>query len=159
MPIELTREIRELRVAIARDMIAQLDANRVHLTTGYYLRYFRDYVNLTGDLRDHLAVIQEHCDPCLLGFALLSKARVRAVPMARLVAGVVSYAHMDRETVVELLADVFDADTLTLMECVFEGRTFQATPGPTRTTRSSRPASSTAGSSLTNLALVPWRRS
>lgn len=119
--MELTREIRDKRVAIARDIIKQIDTQAILLQTGSYLATIKIDPPIDGDLQEHVDLIQQNCTACMLGAALLSKARLfNGVPMRRLDRNRRGGIDLDREPIVDLLGEVFDRGTLNLLESAFE---------------------------------------
>jgi hypothetical protein len=128
MPAPPTAEARAMRVAIARDVLAQLDREDVplDLTTTMYLsgRLAGPY---EPELRDCVDRVQAGCTVCLLAACVLSRARLYGgVPTAAFRLGVhhtegtegLSLA-AGRLRVVGALADVFDRDTLDAVEAAF----------------------------------------
>ena len=139
----LTQEIRDRRVAVAEDVLLQLDRTDVPLRVGGEPGYIcgepgyisgvdhtgsaaYEGLNLDGNLKDQVDIVQRNCTVCAMGALLLSKARLLdEVPMADL-----AYKHREvedriifigRADTVRLLKDTFDADTLTRAEAFFEG--------------------------------------
>jgi hypothetical protein len=124
--VEPTPEIRAMRVAVARDVLAQLDREDVRggLVLGDYLRgpARRDPgAGRPVDLQQCADEAQAGCSWCLLGALLLSKARLyNRVPLAPLFSWDPAAAlHAGREPVLAALDDVFDRDTLDLVESAF----------------------------------------
>jgi hypothetical protein len=118
---ELTREIRDKRIAVARDVIEQLDRQDVPLriAQGFYLVGPGDPARLEGDLRDHADYVQAHCKACMIGSAFLSYARVvGGVPadMVRSYTCLCGYSCDMRR----VMGDVFDSRTLDRLESAFE---------------------------------------
>ncbi len=126
---ELTREIRDKRVAVARDVIERIALGRARYVPGSYMRR-RDYNErwrtgaLTEDVQGCADFLEGECSVCLLGGLLLSKARLfNAVPFAKFDPGgyfTVSGRQADGAAIADVLADVFDPATLATMEAAFE---------------------------------------
>jgi hypothetical protein len=135
---ELTPEIRERRVAVAGDVIAQIDAKATRISKGNYIRSFavdedgfrsaynpipaiKEAQDQGGDLRDHLGVIQEHCEVCAIGAAVLSKARLYdGVPFSEIDSGYGGLFNVSDRDCYAALADVFDPVTQDMIEAAFE---------------------------------------
>ncbi len=110
-------------IAVAQDVLEHLD--ELELVQGHHIRMqyphrIEDFQSEgCDDLRGCVDVVQHHCDVCLKGAAVLSKARIYdGVPMStfqRIASG--CYANCVRD----VLLDVFDGTTLDLMEIAFEG--------------------------------------
>lgn len=129
---KLTKKIREQRVAIAKDVLKQLDAQRIQLErrrylSGVLLNY--DASSRGTDLQAYVDGLL-NCRVCLLGACLLSKARLfNAVPV-ELVASFPTFGRdkgplglaIAGEDIHENLSSIFDSRTLTLMESAFECR-------------------------------------
>ena len=122
---EPTPEVRAMRVAIAKDAIAQLDGPTPPIYNRQAFYFFADvhgHVDREDDLQQYLDRFDGPCQVCELGSLLLSKARLydnaKVGEMKtlsrdnRLVAS--------RCDVEERLADVFDPGTLDLLESAFE---------------------------------------
>lgn len=126
----MTTEMRSRAIAVARDVIAQLNKTSGGYTpsTGTYLfsEYTLDTSKEAGDLQEHLPALQEiGCTVCALGAALLSKARLYdAVPVTTLRLGgdgaFSDSLYANRQVCAENLADVFSEDQITLIESAFE---------------------------------------
>lgn len=127
--MELTPAIRAKRVAIARDMLKQLERSDVPLRIvhggGYVGGYLETLPGPEEQIQPFVDLIQQHCDMCELGGLLLSKARLYdAVPMSVIVSDsgfdeLNVYASHD--DVASALADIFDPLTLDMLEAAFEG--------------------------------------
>ena len=132
VPYVLTRDLRDKRIAVARDVLAQLVREGLPLCveTGSYVatyEYFdRAYIFGPDDqLQAHVDAVQAHCTVCLLGACLLSQARLYdqiTVASVRYksdpVFGHIFEVHGDAGKAA--LADIFDRDTMNSMECAFE---------------------------------------
>jgi len=124
--VELTREVRDRRVAIARDVLAQMaraDPARLRPQTGVYvaLRLNRRVDN-AADLGAILSADNvAYCETCALGALLVSKARLYdQVPLHKLCVGEYSISSYGGDSIRTLLAGEFDADTLYRIEAYFE---------------------------------------
>jgi hypothetical protein len=126
MPVELTREIRDRRVAVAKDVLAQLEAHKINVARGgFYLRLETDLPDDVTDLQACVDEVGPSCKICLRGAMLLSKARLfNDVPLdriRRMNGFLLDGLHANRIDTRDLLADTFDEETLDLLECAFEG--------------------------------------
>jgi hypothetical protein len=128
---ELTPEIRSRRVAVARDVLAQVAASKLKVAVGSYLavdcslalQEATEDLPDDADLQGVVDVVQAHCQVCARGALLLSKARLyNAVPLE-------SIWGMDQGDNADLLADTFDEETLDVLENAFEGHTINACTG------------------------------
>ena len=128
---ELNPEIRAMRVAIAKDAIAQMDGPSppTYLTgTSYLYAELPDdgpQLDPALDLKDVVDAVQPLCTVCQLGGLLLSKARLYDnVPLSRLLSqqGAGTCLRSGGQTAVrDLLADAFDGTTMRAVEDAFEG--------------------------------------
>lgn len=119
-----------MTAAIARDILDQIrrpDDVRPRFKTGSYIAGVMPRLDtLDGvDLRDHADAVQAHCTVCMLGAALISKARLfDRVPLN----GVASLCSWDdvtrigagRRTTTDHLADAIEPATMDAMEAAFE---------------------------------------
>jgi hypothetical protein len=119
----------ERAVAVAQEVLAQLDTYRLGPKT--YFRYegydpaapqqtTSSFLNsLTpGDLQDHADTIKQNCQVCLLGACLLAKATLfDRLPTTCLLK---DNRGPFREAIVSALEDIFDPETIDLMELAFE---------------------------------------
>jgi hypothetical protein len=127
----LSREMRDRRIAVARDVIERIDAAALKVTVGNYIGHppssthdedvaFNKRIASAGDLRDILPDVEAHCEVCARGGLLLSKARIfDAVPAHRLLSKYQTLRVNQRDTT-DLLSDTFDAETLEAIESAFE---------------------------------------
>lgn len=119
---ELTRDTREKRVAVAKDVLAQLDRQDVplRLRRGNYLigAGNRDEA-IAGTHEATADYLQSHCQVCMIGAAFVSYSRLFG-GTSHLVKGGRANVYAYSEDMVETLSSVFDATTLELIESVFE---------------------------------------
>lgn len=112
---EPTREQRDMRVAIMRDVIERVQApDRPNVRSGTYLLFVGNDSAISGDLQDLLPRIQPYCNVCMLGAAVLSFAALYDNVEAKHVIGQFQ-AEMH-----EALGVAFDRETLIAVECAFE---------------------------------------
>lgn len=118
---------RERIVAIASDVLSRV--RQYQWCRGTYLGgILRDTAPLEGDLQQHVDAVQQHCELCLLGACLVSKARLfNNVPI-----GTISrehrpahtapyvYVSADRTDIKKLLKDSFPPLELSKIESAFE---------------------------------------
>lgn len=113
----------EKAVAVANDVLKHLKA--LQITQGTYADMKEGGLEVFAsddDLQQYLDVIQKHCHVCLLGACVLSKARIYdkvTMSQFRQIESV-----CDEVKIREMLEDVFDRDTINLMEAAFEGDRF-----------------------------------
>lgn len=132
-PETMTRE--QMTVAIAQDILAQIRrpygaAPRFVTGYGYIVGDVPRIADLDGDLRDHADTVQSHCSVCMLGAALIAKARLfDSVPLSQ-IAGNFDFdpdetsIYISREGTVERLKDAIDPETLDMLEAAFEGSAY-----------------------------------
>jgi hypothetical protein len=88
MLTEVTDEIRTRRVAIARDVIAQLDAQQLqYLNKGVYLQGYipEETLDAATDLQEIVDIASNTCRVCAKGAMFLSRARLYdGVPIGRI---------------------------------------------------------------------------
>ncbi len=139
--MDLTPEIRANRVAVARDILLQLDRadNPLKVESGSYIKSrtgdallgLGEYPD-EGDLQDHVEAIQADCQVCFMGAVLLSKARLlNPVSMNRFFPYVETHVRLIRPgqwEITEAVSDVFDQQTMYMMEAAFEGTPCHAGP-------------------------------
>lgn len=127
--MELTREIRDKRIAIAADVIANVMTGRYTTLTGNgYLvptgvgdKTF-SMENIDCDLQPHVDALAANCEVCLLGACLLSKARLfDGVPAGAFFDSRNFLDSPDRSDVTVPLLDIFDDITMKRIESAFEG--------------------------------------
>jgi hypothetical protein len=108
---------RERRIAIAKDVLAQL--NTLHLRNGTYMTG-EVPVGLDDDAQKVIDIIQAECDVCLLGACLLSKIRLYdEVSTAQLMFDE-DAIDVESSLVRDLLADEFSQEQMDLIEAAFE---------------------------------------
>lgn len=109
--------------AVAMDVIARLDF--LTLTTGNYIRWIGgdippDVVDDGKDLQSVVDVVERNCQVCLLGAAILSKARVMdAVPANKVITRYGGIT-LRTEKAADLLTGVFERSDCALMESAYE---------------------------------------
>ncbi len=128
---ELTREIRDRRIALAHDLLRQMgrEDNRLMVERGNYvegsfpLPAVADLHKL--DVRDVVEEMQQHCEVCAKGALFLSYARL--FDQMRLVNFVdfqgrhaEAKSRMD-ERITKALSDTFSGEELDHIEARFEG--------------------------------------
>jgi hypothetical protein len=132
--MELTREIRDKRIAVAKDVLLQFDRADVPLqlcrANGYVVGSLGVGLHPEDDVRDHADVIQAECHVCQKGALLLSKARLfDAVPLSTVLWNIPDYTAKDgtvnevaafSDEVNAALADLFDRLTMDMLEVAFE---------------------------------------
>lgn len=122
----MTTEIAEdPRVAIARDVIAQVQADKIRACQGVYVDIeFDDVIPETAsDLGEILGLPMITCDVCAKGALFLSKARLMdGVPLEGLADAGDSSLWITGAFTTTALADVFDKTNLNLIEAAFERR-------------------------------------
>jgi hypothetical protein len=73
-------EAQKLGIAIAKDALKWI--GRAKISRGQYIFGYAPAECVSGDMQKHNAVVRKNCQLCLLGAALVAKARlVNAVPM------------------------------------------------------------------------------
>jgi hypothetical protein len=135
--MELTREIRDKRIAVARDVLLQLDRPDLPLAVvssmGYVTGHLFVGIRPEDDVQAHVDAIQAHCSVCQKGALLLSKARLfDAVPASTILYDIDTFRAEDG-TIAEVaafpdevnaaLADLFDRLTMDMLEAAFEKST------------------------------------
>jgi hypothetical protein len=135
--VELTREIRDNRIAVAKDVLARIALRKLELRIGSYITLrnckwlepeacTKDRKELgalfdeTSDLQTVVDQLEAKCAVCLRGAAVLSKARVLdKIPMRKVLdaRGEVTLGQGDTT---DLLSDIFDPKQLDLFEAAFE---------------------------------------
>lgn len=121
-------EQRATAIAVARDIQKQLAATvplRMAVGNGYIVLPKALARDIAGDLRDNIDAVAPACTVCMLGAALLSKARLYdAVPVLGLFYGPAwagaPNVSASRDSIAAGLSDVFDAETLEALESAFE---------------------------------------
>src|SRR5579862_3956479 len=114
-------------VLVAKDVLKRL--RYLNVSTNIYLKgVLEKALPKNEDLKEHVAEVQKKCQVCALGACLLSKARLYdKVPLSSI--GSLEgedgywkiYAGCDSSTrIFTLLKDVFDLNSLSLMETAFE---------------------------------------
>jgi hypothetical protein len=116
----------EMRVAVARDVVARLDAESLQVTKGYYARFTGSDKAAEAEIRGHAGggaaavadAIERRCSVCALGACLLSKLRVLGDDPGDVVdalcEGSLSLS-VEKE-----LAGVFTPAQQAMIECAFE---------------------------------------
>lgn len=129
---ELTREMRDRRIAVCRDVVERIDARRLRVLDGYYIRIrigsdpaenvrkeITSKLSNSQDLRDVADTIEQHCTVCARGGMLLSKARLYDnVPSSTLIRE--GWFEVGQSSTTNPLLDTFDAETLEAIESAFE---------------------------------------
>jgi hypothetical protein len=115
----------EKGIAVAQDVLKHLDIMKV--SEGAYLKLElasgnESKLTDTGDLQDQIGVAVQECQVCALGACLLSKARLYDAVPSRVVFRFFQIS--DDEGIRSLLRDVFDIDTINLIETAFERHIF-----------------------------------
>jgi hypothetical protein len=129
--MHLTREQRDKRIEIAKDVLKQLDRQDVPLMAksryGYVLGTLDIGLNPSDEIQGHADTIQKSCTVCAKGALLLSKARLYdAVPFSA-----IATFHMEDDgtrksicanpgAIHDALSDIFDRFTLDMLEAAFE---------------------------------------
>ena len=120
---ELTREQRDKRVAVARDVLKQLDRADMRLKVRHnsYLSgpSFRGSFG-GGSLQSYVDELQQHCEVCMLGAAFLSYTRLYNGVETGVIYSGERRLHINGSDMRPHLETIFDARTLDLMESVFE---------------------------------------
>ena len=118
---ELTREVRDKRIAVAKDVIARIDVQAITFGAGdYVMGRLPEAIDGSDDVQKHVDTIEKHCTVCMLGGLLLSKARLfDGVPISHIQDGTFLIS-AERGMTAESLSDVFDDVTLDLLESAFE---------------------------------------
>lgn len=109
----------DMRVAIAKDVIAQVNARRYTATPGTFLRveFVEPFPEGAADLRDVVGLPMVVCDVCAKGAMLLSKARLfDAVPLDDMVVEETILGGGDEE----ILYEAFGEENADLIESAFE---------------------------------------
>lgn len=129
---ELTREIRDRRIAVAKDVKLQHAANNFRIGFSYLAIYDDDEVSsaIAGtrdapptDLKDVVDQVSLACGVCARGALLLSKARLfNDVPIASVFETDEGWVNsiVDQDGTANLLSDTFDVATLARIEAAFE---------------------------------------
>jgi hypothetical protein len=127
---ELTREIRNKRVAVAKDILVQLDREDVPLMPSrltYLESNKRSPIEfdapLEGDLQPHVDLLQRHCECCLIGAAFLSMIRLYDNCPATVVDATFledGFLWVDERDMKRALLAIFSKRELGLMEVMFE---------------------------------------
>lgn len=108
------------RVAIATDIIKQLDAHKLHVDHGKYFGNWGD-VRETFleelDARPYINTIQDMCTVCQLGALLLSKIRLYN---EHKIETIVKIKATDDDVMYDSLANIFPYKMLQMMEMCFE---------------------------------------
>lgn len=124
--VRLTREVRDQRIAIARDVQKQIVGRKYDFrpANGYIAQNYYDYKlftddDLGDDMREHVDKIADKCSVCLLGGMLLSTASLYDnIPLADYASD--EFMGVSREQIGRSLAPFFDYDELIAMEAAFE---------------------------------------
>ena len=122
LTMELTREIRAKRIAVARDVLAQLDRKDVPLKVrrGTYLAGPMIEGRIAGpSLQPYVDKLQEYCEACAIGAAFLSYVRLFGVDCD--VVRNFDRVWVGDDLMRDHLATIFDGRTLDLIESMFEG--------------------------------------
>lgn len=109
------------RVMIAKDVIRQLDANKIITAdAGYFAIDNRVSIPKDGhiDLQAMLKKSETECRVCAMGAVFCSLVLYRNKFKSKPNFG---YIEEDRAAISDYMADVFDKDQLSLLECLFEG--------------------------------------
>lgn len=126
--MELTREVRDKRIAVARDVLL-----RVNTTKWRRSWYLQGDVVLTNmdeddDMQVHVDAIQKECSACLIGGFILSTVRLfDALPLRKVAksippsGGSTGYTKidLDNQDIEDAVNDVFDVPMLCAIECAF----------------------------------------
>lgn len=124
---EPTREQRDMRIAIAKDILKQLNAAespyQFDFGSGYITGVLPKHIEYGTQLQDVADTVQRHCTVCALGACLISKARLfNAMPAH----SILRSRHESREycaiteQVRKQLGDIFDDRSLDVIESAFE---------------------------------------
>jgi hypothetical protein len=110
----------EMRVAVAKDVIAQMTAKAYQPGSGYVFMEFKEPLPQGAtDLREVLGLPTARCEVCARGALLLSKARLyNAVPLKTIRSS--QHVCCGQWFTESALADVFSAETLMLVEAAYE---------------------------------------
>jgi hypothetical protein len=122
--MELTREIRDKRVAVAKDVLKQLARADVPLKPmrKVYLTVKTEELTTKGDLQAHADLIQGKCVACAIGTFFLSAVRLYdGFPMSNLQKVAGEYRALS-EDMAPILESIFDTETLGAMEAFFDCR-------------------------------------
>jgi hypothetical protein len=124
--VELTPEIIARRVAIAQDVIDQINARKLqNVRTGRYLHgVISAEPAVDADLRDVVDLVAASCSVCARGAMLLSKARLYdSVPIKQFVSSsgrLGTLIHAECAEVRDALKADFDDRTIGMIEAAFE---------------------------------------
>lgn len=121
---ELTREIRDKRVAVMRDVLIQLDRKDVSLNLHrgtYFCGQHNGADFKDGGLEAQVDFLQEHCEVCMIGAAFLSCIRIIGGIHDHAVRRGYTTFYADPFTMRIAMSSVFDSKTLDLIEHAFEG--------------------------------------
>lgn len=129
--MQLTQEIRDMRVAVAKDVLSQLNLNRYKPSPGVYLEFDSNELPdvFQGELQQHLPNLLENpCNVCALGALFVSQVNLYdEFPASNLRLECSSESDEDCLSISpyelkENLNKIFDRDIKTRIENCFEVR-------------------------------------
>lgn len=119
--MELTREIRDRRIAVMQDVVDRLDGEQPYrLQQGAYL-YGDAILNIRSlSLKDFVEIASKECRCCFLGAAFLSWMRVESPEFSCEYLGTDRIIDVRHTLISDYFDGLFDAKILGLMESAFE---------------------------------------